>query len=438
MREDRTRTRRRLAAAAAGAVILAAAVAAGDVIELTNGRRYEGLVLEQDPMAVRFKVVFPKGGSMTRAFRRSEIKTLTLTGDAPTASAPEDPPEKEDPPSDRPPRLSRDEVKGRIRVIGPSPPDWWNQVELTYPDTLDLDGTQASGDGRPEVDLAAYVAERIRPDRRRWREGVKLLHHVIKARKADPARRAEAMELLGDLYFDLFNDWVRAAHWYETSMLHRRRVRAVLTVRLAECYWRIGSREMAVETLRRFRQDMHLPSAMAAQLWCQMGYAGGAMKMAEKMIADPQRADEGHLAAGNIRRYTGRLDEAIEHYEQAAALTTGSRYLERRRRRARANLAAVKALRSLDLSRVPDGAHRGEAVGYKGPVVVKVHVADGAITGVEIVSRTEDRAGRAFDNAAERILVHPDFAGIDATTGASTTGDAVTNATIDALHKAQR
>jgi len=426
----------------AGVMLLAAALAGGDVIELNDGQHYEGLVVEQDAMRVRFKVVFPNGGSMTRYFKRADIKTLAVTGEAPIpaprpAKAPDEP-AKAEVPSDRPPRLSRDEVKGRIRVIGPSLPDWWNDAELTYPDTLDLAGTRKVQGWRPDVNLGAYVWERINPHPRRWREGVKLLHRVVEVRKGDPAGGAEAMGMLANLYCRLLNDWVRAAYWYEASMLHRPRVPAILTVNLAECYWRIGSRDMAVATLRKYGQDMKLPSAMAAQLWCQMGYAGGAMKMAEKMTTVRRRADEGYLAAGNIRRYTGDLDAAIGHYEKVLALSSGTRYLKANQQRARENLKAVRALKALDLSRVPDGVHRGEAVGYKGPVVVKVHVAGGRITGVEVVDHRENQPNSALINAPQRILVHQDFQGIDATTGASITSDAVVNATIQALHEAQQ
>ncbi|NLF29450.1 MAG: tetratricopeptide repeat protein [Planctomycetes bacterium] len=438
MRTHRTLARRPLLPVAAG-VLLLAALAAGDVIELNNGERYEGLVVEQGTV-IRFKVVYPNGGSMTRSFKRADVKDLTITGQAPqpAPAEPKEEPKADSALSDGPPQLSRDEVQGRIRVIGPSLPEWWNEVELVYPDTLDLAGTKKVQGWRPDINLGAYVWDRINPHPQRWREGVKLLHHVVDVRKGDPAGRAEAMEMLGNLYFKLLNDWERAAYWYETSLLHRPRVTAIVTVHLAECHWRIGSRDLAVQTLRRFGQDMKLPSAMAAQLWCQMGYAGGAMKMAESMMAIPQRADEGCLAAGNICRYQGRFDEAIGHYEKLLTLSTGTRYLQPNKQRARENLQAVQALKALDLSRVPDGVHAGEALGYKGPLVVKVHVASGAITRVEVVDHRENQPNSALVNAPLRIVAHPDFRGIDATTGASTTSDAVMNAAIEALRKAQK
>jgi len=172
---------------------------------------------------------------------------------------------------------------------------------------------------------------------------------------------------------------------------------------------------------------------MAIMIWCQMGDTAGAMKMAELLTTVPTRAAEGYLAAGNVARYQGKVDEAIGFYEKATRQPGGEQY----RKRARRNLEAVQLLNTLDLSRVPDGAHEGETLGYIGPITLRVHVAAGKITRVEIMNHKEDQAHNAMGFVPEQIIALQSLQGIDAVTGASMTGEAVLNAATKALHAAQ-
>jgi len=442
------RSRFRIACIGALAILVVCTdLGTADEVQLTDGSRYKGLVLDQSGVSVKFKVVFPSGSSMVRLIPRRKIRDLVIDGiepkpepkGEPQAQSKTEPAGKAeaDQPG-RPVNRTPQQVEALIKLAGTTPPDWWGSVELVYPDTLDLAGINRADGWRPDHNLDTYVWERINKHPERWREGARLLHYVVQVRTADAQRRAAAMEMLGGVYFHLLNDWARAAYWYQRAFKVPRRASVVSAIALAECYWRLGSRVLAAKTLRRYGMDMRRPSMMAIMLWCQMGDKVGAMKMAERLIGVPKRAEEGYLAAGHVARYQGRIDEAIVYYRQAAAVKTGSKNLSSNRRRAQESLEATQLLKQLDLSKVADGVHEASAIGYRGPVHVKVRVAGGKITRVEVGEHREDMFYSALINVPERIVTHEGFTGIDAVTGASATGDAVLNAAIKAAHAGQK
>ena len=88
---------------------------------------------------------------------------------------------------------------------------------------------------------------------------------------------------------------------------------------------------------------------------------------------------------------------------------------------------------SVDLSRVPDGVHRGSAVGYRGPVDVEVTVREGRIEAVRVVRHKEDRFLTALIDVPQHILEKQGVDRIDAVTGATISSEAVLNASAAAL-----
>jgi hypothetical protein len=77
----------------------------------------------------------------------------------------------------------------------------------------------------------------------RWREGVRLMHHLLTLHKDNPSVRARVLNSLGSMYFRFFKDYARAAFWMRQAGVDPTSPQAI---KLAECYWRLGNKQMAV------------------------------------------------------------------------------------------------------------------------------------------------------------------------------------------------
>ena len=135
------------------AVVLAGSARA-DEIELTNGKRYKGLLIDRDSRYVTFKAVIG-GGTAQMTFPASRVRSVTVDGKMPPIKPP--PPRKPKQPTSRPaakitptaekppggtpkppapPEPARNttrttqEVESLIRRIGPTKPEWWDSVPL--------------------------------------------------------------------------------------------------------------------------------------------------------------------------------------------------------------------------------------------------------------------------------------------------------------------
>jgi uncharacterized protein with FMN-binding domain len=124
------------------------------------------------------------------------------------------------------------EIDALIESVGKTPPPWWDSVPLKYPDTLDLAGTAPPAKGwAPQQDLGAYYWSVISPNPARWREGIRLLHHVLTVRKDDKQRLAETMNQLAECYHKYEQDWVRSAFWRRKAMAQGTRAFANLDLK---------------------------------------------------------------------------------------------------------------------------------------------------------------------------------------------------------------
>jgi uncharacterized protein with FMN-binding domain len=318
-----------------------------------------------------------------------------------------------------------------IDEAGKSSPEWWGSVELKYPDTLDLSWPDGKpGDSwQPQRQIGAYMVSVISPNPGRWREGIKLLHHVLAVNKDNPAAQKKAIQSLGNAYYNFECDYARAAFWLSRGNEFGR-------VKLASCYWKLGARSTAESMLRKIGADATRDSEVI-RLWSEMGDLKTALALAEKK-AQSQWADAAYLAAGDVCRQHGKYDDALKFYQKAVAVKQGGRDIKRNQERAQAAVESVQVFQRLDLSKVADGSYTGSAQGYRGPVEVQVVVKGGRIESCKVTQHKEDMCYGAPTAVPEQIVANQGVKDVDAVTSATITSTAIINATAKAIAAGMR
>ena len=132
------------------------------------------------------------------------------------------------------------------------------------------------------------------------------------------------------------------------------------------------------------------------------------------------------------------MAEALGHYQKALTAAEGGRDLKQAKARAQANIEAIKLVELLDLKRVPDGTYRDSSIGYNGPVHVEVQVANGRIANVKVVKHEEKQYYSSITDTCQQMILKQGAKGVDATSGATITSEAILNAGLKAASKAQR
>ena len=105
-----------------------------------------------------------------------------------------------------------------IRTVGSTPPDWWDSVPLQYPNTLDLtwpDRPQGPWNAGKNVGRSRWSVIDENPGK--WRSGVRFLHYMLTVHKDDPQKLTKVMNSLASCYFNLLQDWPRAAFWWRMA-----------------------------------------------------------------------------------------------------------------------------------------------------------------------------------------------------------------------------
>jgi len=432
------------------------ALAAGDTIELTSGRTYQGRVVEQTPQMVTFKIIYSSGASATTSFPRKIVKSLVVDGKEPVVNKPVAPPTPKPPapapkpmpptpkppppkPAPKPAGPSSATILAQIDRAGKTNPDWWDSVQLTYPKTLDLPGTNRVQGWKPQHNLGAHLWSVIIPNPHRWKQGIKLLHHVQSYRKNDPQRLREAYAQLGKCYHRFLGDWARAAYWWGKAVdLGARdtgRIDIHSVIGLADCYRNLGSKSLALATIRKYRLEGYA-STDTIKFYADMGDLPKAMALAQSLART--YPDIGLVAAGNLHRQAGRYKEAIACFQKVVSMRSGSRHFKRVQERARESLHAIRLYEALDLSRVRDGVHTGTAIAFRGPLSVEVTVRGGRIESVRVSKHKEDVFFTALTAVPAQIVATQGLKDIDAISGATVTSEAIVNAAGKALAGAMK
>lgn len=407
------------------------AATAQDTVEFLSGAKLQGKVtaIHREAKKITFE---SKLGTRTisRDFRYAQIHAIVYRGKRfvltpKPAAAPAGP-------SARPGTRSKAEIERLIDSVGSTPPDWLDATNLNLPNTLDLSWPlkPPNKGWRNQENIGQFYWDIINPNPNRWKEGVKLVYTVMPRHQNDPALLRRDRMKLGSIYFELFQDYPRAAYWFRQARIAKTEPASVT---LAECYWRMGSKPMALEQLKSRTLTMN-----AIKLYGDMGDTKTAVQFAVQ--AAKSQPHQAYLLAGDACRVAGRFDDAIGYYNKVlnAGAARNKDYEKRFKSRARESIEAIELFDKADPKRVSTGTYRASTTGYSGPVEVEVQVSDGKIEAVRVLRHQEKQFYAALTDTPNQILKKQSVKGVDATTRATITSQAIVNATAKALAQGAR
>lgn len=413
--------RSRLVATALLFMVFSQSLQAQDVIEFLSGASQEGKVVRilKDDRKVIFESKLANR-TARRVYPYSKIHAVEYKGkrfvlnELPEGSADQV-------------RRTPQEIDTLIDRVGSTPPDWLSETPLDYPETLDLAWPMpAPAPWNNRKNVGQHIWDRVNPNESQWRGGVKLMYHMLELAKDDAKLTKRIQESLGSMYFRFFQDYPRAAFWWRQAEVVSSSNNGV---NLAECYFRLGSKRMAMQALdpKKIRIDK-------IKLLGNMGETDDALRMADLFASrarDPQWA---LLTAGDICRQAEDYKRAIQYYERAIEATgRNADYEKRAEARARQSIAAIEQFELLDVSQLADGSYVAETIGYEGPVKVRVTVKSGRIEGVEVTEHKEKQYYSSLRDIPKQIVAKQDLKTVDATSGATITAEAIVSATAKAL-----
>jgi uncharacterized protein with FMN-binding domain len=421
-------------------LVLAGTVSA-DHIEFRTGAKLEGRIVARDGKQVKIETTV-NGRTLSRIVPLDRLSAIVVGGRREVLDATAGEPPAGSSPSGASPRAgaasgkdgggqrTKAEIETLIQREGASPPDWLKATPLEYPKSLDLSFREpASGGWDNQKNVGQYLWDIINPNAGKWRSGVRFLYHLLDVNRGNRQVEARVMNHLGGIYYRMLQDYARAAYWWrqagvETNDGHGN------GVHLAECYWKLGSKQMALDLLGRITTKFS-----TIKLLSDMGETDRALAIA-KSSTQGSAADWAYLYAGDACRVAGRLKESLAMYEKVLSVpATGKQKnrIERSHQRARANIEAIKVFELLDLRQVPDGVYRSNSMGYEAPVHVEVVVRDARIEDVRVTDHREKQYYSSITDTCQKIIAKQGVTGIDATSCATITSEAIINATAKAL-----
>ena len=322
---------------------------------------------------------------------------------------------------------TRQELLALIEKAGETKPDWWNRVPLEYPETLDLSfPAEPGGDWDTRKNVGQYMWSIINENPSRFEQGTKFMHYVLRINQDEPDVARRSMQQLGHCYHDLLQDWARAAYW--------KRKAGVTDVTLANCYWQLGNKQMAVEILNRVRFDYSRYGSSIKQ-WSDMGELDRALQLA-RTSAGYRDWGAAYRAAGDAYRKHSRYEEAIENYRKVLAVQSISEenlILKHNQDHAGVTIDNIRLFETFDIDKVKEGTYRDSCPAYNGDLVVSVTVEKRRISSVKVLEHQEKQFFSSLTDMPAKIIAAQDFRNVDATTGATVTADAITNAVARAL-----
>jgi uncharacterized protein with FMN-binding domain len=175
------------------------------------------------------------------------------------------------------------------------------------------------------------------------------------------------------------------------------------------------------------------------KLWGDMGQINKALKLTEMYVRAGGDAHTALLMAGDALRSTGRYNDALKFYQRALDTPdTSDGRAKRNIDRARANVEAIRLFELTEVSKTRDGTHRASAPAYEGPLDVEVVVSSGRIENVAVTRHTEKQFYSAITDVPAQIIAKQGVKGVDATSRATITAEAIINATAKALAENQK
>lgn len=411
--------------------LAAAAMGRADTIELANGVKLEGRVLENNTAARTVTVEFIVNGTPAkRVLPYASIKavvpssTPAVPGAPAVPAAPAAPAIAGAPTAPAADTKTPADIRALITKVGPTDPDWLAGTQLNYPKTLDLSWPSKPTSGwSNQKNMGQFIWDIINPNSTRWREGVKLMQHLLKS-NPDSGAKERIIKEMANMHFRFFQDYARAAYWWQQAGI---KIDDNAGVHVAECYWRLGSKQMALDFMNQARTlDMD-----AIKLYGDMGETDRAVDLAKRYDEH-----EAWLLAGDACRLAGRLPEAKTFYEKVVNTPGDGQRADRLKRtqgRAQASLDALTLYELADVSKVRDGTYKDSSLGYEAQVEVTVTVRSKKIESVKVTQHREKQYYSALTNVPAQIIAKQGVKGVDATSRATITGDAIINATAKAM-----
>jgi uncharacterized protein with FMN-binding domain len=414
---------------------------AADVVELKSGAKVQGTILARDVKGIVMNVTV-SGVTLKRTYPLGSIAAITtggkreeLGGDSAAATGRSSSSGASNSKNTDSARITRSrpgapaaagggkraELDALIDRVGKEQPDWYEATELRYPPSLDLEWPEPPPEKgwNNQKNVGQFMWDIIHPNANRWREGTKLMHHLLERHKDDPEKRARVMNKLGHMYHDLLEDYPRAAFWLRAAGVEKNPQGFLReTPLLAECYWRLGFRDEAARLLGKAR-----PTFFQVKLMADMGQTDQAIKICEASAkSGPEHA---YLYAGDACRVAGRYPQALAYYQKVLGVDASGPQEGRVKRfhdRAQANIAAIKYFELFDLAKVADGSYKASSQGYEGP-----------IEDVRVTNHKEKQFYSALTDTPQKIIAKQSVKGIDTTSNATITSEAIVNATAKAI-----
>jgi uncharacterized protein with FMN-binding domain len=407
--------------------LAAAAMGRADTIELANGVKLEGRVLENNTAARMVTIEFIVNGTAAkRVLPYASIKAVVPSSAPALPAAPGAPTAAGTPAAPAvpaAPTMTPADVRALIAKVGPTDPNWLAGTALNYPKTLDLSWPEkAPPPWNNQKNVGQFLWDVINTNPTRWREGIKLMDHILKKSKSDVKKRAT--NETANMYFRFFQDYARAAYWWQQVGTT---VDDNAGVHLAECYWRLGSKQMALD----FLKGAQTLDTDAIKLFGDMSETDRAVELA-KQFDD----HEAWLLAGDACRLAGRLPEAKTFYEKVVSTPANGQRADRIKRtqnRAQGSLDALNLYELADVSKVRDGTYKDSSLGYEAQVEVEVTVKSKKIESVKVTQHHEKQYYSSITDVPAQIIAKQGVKGVDATSRATITGEAIINATAKAM-----
>ena len=327
-----------------------------------------------------------------------------------------------------PARRTRAEVDALVEKAGQSKPDWWDQVPLDYPRTLDLARTQEFKGWDKQHILSVYVMGVVNPDPSLWKPAAKLLHHVLDTYKDDPKNVRQTQLELAHVWGNLLGDYARGAYWFKKAGS----LTAMQDAQLARFYRLLGDPTLTREIATAYDMD-DTGNGGIIRMWSSIGDFEQALRAARVKGDALEEPDVAYLAAGDACRREGKFDDAVAYYEKVVAAAKGTPGIKRNKDRARADIDGAKAATLVDLAHTPDGTYASAAPGFRGDVTVEVVVKAHRVESVRVTKHKDDWFLTAPVEVPAQIVENQGIKGVDAVSGATFTSESIINAAAKAL-----
>ena len=419
-------------------MIAVASASAQDVVEFLSGAKVTGKVIEIRKGAQEFDVEVKIGDrTLTRTYAFSKVHAVTVKGKRHVLTPKRNTSTSGGPSSPSSLTRSKPEIDRLVNEKGSTPPDWFDSVLLNYPQTIDLSWPKPEGPWNAGKNVGQFMWSVIDENPGRWKEGTRFMHHVLSLHKNDPEIQQKAFGQLGHCYHDLLEDWARAAFWWRKLEPHNMNSR----LGLADCYLKLGNKEMAADLLWGILTDSSRYGS-AIKLWSDLGELDHALVLAEAS-ARGGYSGGAYIGAGDACRNHGRYAQAISYYRKVIALpmtytqNKGKKQkngiLDRNQQRAQTAIDNIQIFETLDLSRIPDGTTTGTSLAYVGDLTVAVTVEGGRMTSIQVTENRDKQFYSALTDTPLQLIKKQALRGVDATTGATITSQAIIDATARAL-----